>query len=93
MLLRAYLEKDPSGGDHRPVPGEGSISQHKGYTLSNGFYDGDSGLDQCKRHQQIYSLTFAHRFNDVWAFRTNASYSHATVDVDVDVDQTGWLAG
>lgn len=91
LLLRAYLEKDPSGGYHSSVPGEGSINGHNGYKLSNGFYDGDSALDQFKRNEQIYSLAFSHRFNDTWAFRSNASYSHSTVDVD-QVYQTGWLS-
>lgn len=89
LLLRAYLEKAPSGGYHSAVPGEGSITEHNGYKLSNGFYDGDSSLDQFKRRQQIYSLAFAHRFNETWAFRTNASYSHSNVDLD-QVYQIGW---
>lgn len=89
LLLRAYLEKDPSGGYHSAVPGDGSIIKHNGRKLSTGFYDGDSSLDQFKRHEQIYSAEFSHRFNDTWAFRSNASYSHSNVDLD-QVYQTGW---
>lgn len=89
LLLRAYLQKDPSGGYHSAVPGEGSITEHNGYKLSNGFYDGQSSLDQFKRREQIYSAEFAHRFNDTWAFRSNASYSHSNVDLD-QVYQIGW---
>lgn len=91
LLLRAYLQKDPSGGYHSAVPGDGSITEHNGRKLSNGFYDGDSSLDQFKRNEQIYSYEFAHRFNDTWAFRSNASYSHSNVDLD-QVYQIGWDA-
>lgn len=91
LLLRAYLQKDPSGGYHSAVPGEGSIVAHNGRKLSNGFYDGDSALDQFKRNEQIYSYEFAHRFNETWAFRSNASYSHSNVDLD-QVYQIGWNA-
>ncbi|ATZ10316.1 TonB-dependent siderophore receptor [Erwinia amylovora] len=89
LLLRAYLQKDPSGGYHSAVPGEGSITAHNGRKLSTGFYDGDSSLDQFKRREQIYSAQFSHRFNDTWAFRSNASYSHSNVDLD-QVYQIGW---
>lgn len=89
LLLRAYLQKDPSGGYHGAVPGDGSITEHNGRKLSNGFYDGDSSLDKFKRREQIYSYEFAHRFNDTWAFRSNASYAHSDVDLD-QVYQIGW---
>nr|CBX82137.1 Ferrioxamine E receptor [Erwinia amylovora ATCC BAA-2158] len=89
LLLLAYLQKDPSGGYHSAVPGEGSITAHNGRKLSTGFYDGDSSLDQFKRREQIYSAQFSHRFNDTWAFRSNASYSHSNVDLD-QVYQIGW---
>ncbi|RQM37664.1 TonB-dependent siderophore receptor [Erwinia psidii] len=89
LLLRAYLQKDPSGGYHSSVPGDGSITEHNGRKLSSGFYDGDSSLDQFKRREQIYSYQFSHRFNDTWAFRSTASYSHSDVDLD-QVYQIGW---
>ncbi|PIJ48364.1 ferrioxamine B receptor [Erwinia sp. OLTSP20] len=89
LLLRAYLQKDPSGGYHGSVPGDGSITEHNGFKLSNGFYDGETNLDQFKRREQIYSVEFSHRFNDTWAFRSNASYSHSNVDLD-QVYQIGW---
>ncbi|WP_380180864.1 TonB-dependent siderophore receptor [Kalamiella sp. sgz302252] len=89
LLLRAYLQKDPSGGYHSAVSGDGSITEHNGRKLSTGFYDGDSSLDQFKRREQIYSYEFAHRFNETWAFRSNASYAHSDVDLD-QVYQIGW---
>lgn len=89
LLLKAYLQKDPSGGYHGSVPGEGSITAHNGQKLSNGFYDGESAIDQFKRREQIYSYQFSHRFNDTWAFRSNASYTHSNVDLD-QVYQIGW---
>ncbi|QKJ86832.1 TonB-dependent siderophore receptor [Paramixta manurensis] len=90
LELKAYLQKDPSGGYHSAVPGEGSIIRHNGYKLSNGFYDGESSLDQFKRREQIYSYQFSHRFNDTWAFRSNASYTHSNVNQD-QVYQIGWI--
>jgi len=71
------------------VPGDGSLTEHNGYKLSNGFYEGNSDLDQFKRHEQIYSFDFAHRFNDVWSFSSTGSYSHSNVDLD-QVYQIGW---
>jgi len=91
LLLRAYLQKDPSGGYHSAVPGEGSIYEHNGKKLSTGFYDGDSSLDRFKRHEQIYSYEFSHRFNDTWAVRSTASYSSSNVDLD-QIYQIGWVA-
>lgn len=89
LILRAYLQKDPSGGYHSAVPAEGSLTRHNGYKLSNGFYDGDSGLDQFKRREQIYSYDFTHSFNDIWSFSLTGSYSHSDVDLD-QVYQLGW---
>ncbi|RWR01857.1 ferrioxamine B receptor [[Pantoea] beijingensis] len=92
LVLKAYLQKDPSGGYHGSVPGEGSLYRHNGYKLSHGFYEGDTSLDQFKRHEQIYSYNFSHRFDDTWSFRSNASYSHSNVDLD-QVYQYGWVSG
>ncbi|MBB3813147.1 iron complex outermembrane receptor protein [Xanthomonas arboricola] len=92
LVLRAYLHKDPSGGYHSAVPGEGSLVPHNGYRLSTGFYDGERSRDQFRRYQQIYSYAFAHRFNDTWAFRSNASYTHSNVAQD-QVYQIGWVPG
>jgi len=89
LILKAYLQKDPSGGYHGSVPGDGSLTEHNGYKLSNGFYEGNSDLDQFKRREQIYSFDFAHRFNDVWSFYSTGSYSHSNVDLD-QVYQVGW---
>lgn len=89
LILKAYLQKDPSGGYHGSVPGEGSITEHNGYKLSNGFYEGNSDLDQFKRHEQIYSFDFSHRFNEIWSFSSTGSYSHSNVDLD-QVYQIGW---
>ncbi|WP_312215401.1 TonB-dependent siderophore receptor [Pantoea vagans] len=89
LILKAYLQKDPSGGYHGSVPGDGSLTEHNGYKLSNGFYEGNSDLDQFKRREQIYSFDFAHRFNDVWSFSSTGSYSHSNVDLD-QVYQIGW---
>lgn len=91
LVLRAYLQKDPSGGYHGSVPAEGTLYSHNGRKLSDSFYEGDSALDQFKRHEQIYSYDFSHRFNDVWSVYSTASYSHANVDLD-QVYQIGWNA-
>jgi TonB-dependent siderophore receptor len=91
LVLRAYLQKDPSGGYHGSVPAEGTLYSHNGRKLSDGFYEGDSALDQFKRHEQIYSYDFSHRFNEVWSVYSTASYSHANVDLD-QVYQIGWDA-
>ncbi|MDU5835506.1 MAG: TonB-dependent siderophore receptor [Pantoea sp.] len=91
LLLRAYLQKDPSGGYHGSVPGDGALSAHNGAKLSTGFYDGEPSLDQFKRREQIYSYDFRHRFSDVWSFSSTGSYSHSNVDLD-QVYQVGWQA-
>ncbi|MBK0125343.1 TonB-dependent siderophore receptor [Pantoea sp. S61] len=91
LVLRAYLQKDPSGGYHGSVPAEGTLYSHNGRKLSDSFYEGDSALDQFKRHEQIYSYDFSHRFNEVWSVYSTASYSHSNVDLD-QVYQIGWDA-
>lgn len=91
LILRAYLQKDPSGGYHGSVPAEGTLYSHNGRKLSDSFYEGDSALDQFKRHEQIYSYDFSHRFNDVWSVHSIGSYSHSNVDLD-QVYQIGWDA-
>lgn len=91
LLLKAYLQKDPSGGYHSAVPAEGSLYEHNGRKLSTGFYDGDPSLDQFKRHEQIYSYDFFHRINDTWSVHSTASYSHSNVDLD-QVYQIGWVS-
>lgn len=91
LLLKAYLQKDPSGGYHGAVPADGSLYASKGDKLSRGFFDGESSLSKFNRREQIYSYAFDHSFNDVWSFRSNASYTHANVDQQ-QVYQIGWTA-
>ncbi|MGV8925551.1 MAG: TonB-dependent siderophore receptor [Ewingella sp.] len=88
LLLRAYLQKDPSGGYHAAVPADGSLYGDK---LSRGFFDGESSFNQFKRWEQIYSYEFRHAFNDVWSFRQNANYTHSNTELD-QVYQAGWNA-
>ncbi len=90
LLLKAYLQKDPSGGYHSAVPAEGSLFSRNGYKLSRSFYDGESSLDQYKRRIQMYSYEFAHTFNDTWSFRSNANYTHSNVAID-QIYQAGWV--
>ncbi len=89
LLLKAYLQKDPSGGYHSAVPADGSLYASSGSTLNRGFFDGESRLNQFKRRQQIYGYEFSHSFDSVWSFRSNASYTHANVDQQ-QVYQIGW---
>lgn len=89
LIVRAYLQKDPSGGYHGSVPLEGTLERHNGRRLRDGFYEGDSAKDQFKRHEQIYSYDFTHRFNDIWSVSSTSSYSHSRVDLD-QVYQIGW---
>ena len=91
LVLRAYLQKDPSGGYHGSVPAEGTLYSHNGRKLSDSFYEGDSSLDQFKRREQIYSYDFSHRFNEVWSVYSTGSYSHSNTDLD-QVYQIGWNA-
>ncbi|VVA46553.1 Ferrichrome-iron receptor precursor [Serratia ficaria] len=89
LLLKAYLQKDPSGGYHSAVPADGSIYSSKGDKLGRGFFDGESSRNLFKRWEQIYSYAFSHAFNDVWTFRQNASYTHSNVELQ-QVYQIGW---
>ena len=89
LLLRAYLEKDPSGGYHGSVPADASVYGATGRKLSTGFSDVEPGNDQFKRYQQLYSYEFSHDFNDVWSFRSNGSYTHSNLDLK-QAYQIGW---
>lgn len=89
LLLKAYLQKDPSGGYHSAVPADGSLYSSQGDKLGRGFFDGDSSHNVFKRWEQIYSYAFSHSFNDVWTFRQNGSYTHSNVALE-QVYQIGW---
>ncbi|QDY41691.1 TonB-dependent siderophore receptor [Candidatus Pantoea soli] len=91
LLLRAYLQKDPSGGYHGSVPADGTLFRHRGRQLPAGFYEGDSARDQFKRHEQIYGYDFSHRLNDIWSLHATGSYSQSQVALD-QVYQIGWRA-
>lgn len=90
LLLRAYLQKDPSGGYHGSTPLSGNLTQHNGQWIKDGFNEGESSVDQYKRREQVYSYAFAHRFNETWAVRSDASYTHSSVALD-QVYQSGWI--
>ncbi|MBT0721762.1 TonB-dependent siderophore receptor [Rosenbergiella collisarenosi] len=90
LLIKAYLQKDPSAGFHGSVPADGSLYKHNGRKLSTGFSDVDPNFDQFKRHEQIYNYDFTHTINDTWSVHSTGSYSHSNVDVD-QVYQSGWL--
>lgn len=89
LLLRAYLQKDPSGGYHASVPGDGSLYSTRGDKLGRGFFDGQSSNNVFKRWEQIYSYAFQHAFNDTWSFRQNTSYTHSNTQLE-QVYQGGW---
>jgi len=91
LLLRAYLQKDPSGGYHAAVPGDGSIYSSRGDKLGRGFFDGESSRNEFKRWEQIYSYEFQHSFNNTWSFRQNANYTHSNTSLQ-QVYQGGWNA-
>ena len=90
LLLRAYLQKDPSGGYHGSLPMDGTRFDHNGKRLSNSTNEGESG-DGYRRREQLYSVEFDHQFNDVWSVHSSGSYTHANVALD-QVYQTGWIA-
>ncbi|SNY77476.1 TonB-dependent siderophore receptor [Enterobacter sp. CC120223-11] len=89
LLLRAYLQKDPSGGYHGSLPLDGTRYEHNGRKLSNHTNEGDPG-DGYQRREQIYSYEFDHQFNDVWSVHSSGSYTHSDVKLD-QVYQVGWV--
>ena len=89
LLLRAYLQKDPSGGYHGSLPLDGTRYAHNGRKLSPSTNEGDPG-DGYQRRQQIYSYEFDHQFTDVWSVYSAGSYTHTNVSLD-QVYQVGWI--
>jgi len=89
LLLRAYLQKDPSGGYHGSLPLDGTRYEHNGRKLSNHTNEGDPS-DGYQRREQIYSYEFNHQFNDVWSVYSSGSYTHSDVNLD-QVYQVGWV--
>ncbi|MCS2159431.1 TonB-dependent siderophore receptor [Scandinavium sp. H11S7] len=89
LLLRAYLQKDPSGGYHGSLPLDGTRYEHNGRKLSNHTNEGDPG-DGYQRREQIYSYEFNHQFNDIWSVYSSGSYTHSDVNLD-QVYQVGWM--
>lgn len=91
LLLRAYLQKDPSGGYHGSLPLDGTRYAHNGRKLATGTNEGDPS-DGYRRREQIYSYEFTHQFNDVWSAYSAGSYTHTNVSLD-QVYQVGWIDG
>lgn len=91
LLLRAYLQKDPSGGYHGSLPLDGTRYEHNGRKLSNHTNEGDAG-DGYQRREQIYSYEFDHQFNDIWSVHSSGSYTHSDVNLN-QVYQVGWIDG
>lgn len=91
LLLRAYLQKDPSAGYHGSLPLDGTRYAHNGRKLSNSTNEGDPG-DGYKRREQIYSMEFDHQFDDIWSVHSSGSYTHSNVSLD-QVYQVGWIDG
>jgi TonB-dependent siderophore receptor len=89
LLLRAYLQKDPSGGYHGSLPLDGTRYEHNGRKLSNHTNEGDPS-DGYQRREQIYSYEFDHQFNDVWSVYSSGSYTHSDVTLN-QVYQVGWI--
>ncbi|MCS2154635.1 TonB-dependent siderophore receptor [Scandinavium goeteborgense] len=89
LLLRAYLQKDPSGGYHGSLPLDGTRYEHNGRKLSNHTNEGDPS-DGYQRREQIYSYEFNHQFNDIWSVYSSGSYTHSDVNLD-QVYQVGWV--
>lgn len=89
LLLRAYLQKDPSGGYHGSLPLDGTRYEHNGRKLSTHTNEGDPG-DGYQRREQIYSYAFDHQFSDVWSVYSSGSYTHSDVKLD-QVYQVGWI--
>lgn len=89
LLLRAYLQKDPSGGYHGSLPLDGTRYAHNGRKLSNHTNEGDPG-DGYQRREQIYSYEFSHQFDDIWSVSSSGSYTHSNVNLD-QVYQVGWI--
>jgi hypothetical protein len=61
LLLRAYLQKDPSGGYHGSLPLDGTRYAHNGRKLSTSTNEGDPS-DGYQRREQIYSYELTHQF-------------------------------
>ena len=88
LLLRAYLQKDPSGGYHGSAPIEGALYARNGHKLPNSYNEGDR-LDGYQRREQLYSVEFNHRFDDVWSLHSSGSYTHSNANL-AQVFQKGW---
>ena len=89
LLLRAYLQKDPSGGYHGSLPLDGTRYKHNGRRLKQDTNEGDSG-DGYQRREQVYSYEFDHQFNDIWSLHSAGSYTHINASLD-QVYQVGWV--
>ena len=89
LLLRAYLQKDPTGGYHGSLPLDGTRFAHNGRKLATSTNEGESE-DGFRRREQIYSLEFDHQFDDIWSVHSSGSYTHANVSLD-QVYQVGWI--
>ena len=72
MTLYAYLQDDPNGGYHGSLPASGTVHKRDGRRISSGFFEGDPGVEEFTRTQQMAGYEVEHRFNAV-------SYTHLTL--------------
>ncbi|OLU27460.1 TonB-dependent siderophore receptor [Pseudomonas sp. PA15(2017)] len=79
MTLYAYLQDDPNGGYHGSLPASGILYKRDGRRLSSGFFEGDPGVEEFTRTQQMVGYEVEHRFNDTWSARQNFRYVDARV--------------
>nr|WP_312231354.1 TonB-dependent siderophore receptor [Pseudomonas sp.] len=79
MTLYAYLQDDPNGGYHGSLPASGTVHKRDGRRISSGFFEGDPGVEEFTRTQQMAGYEVEHRFNDTWSARQNFRYVDARV--------------
>lgn len=79
MTLYAYLQDDPNGGYHGSLPASGTVHKRDGRRISRGFFEGDPGVEEFTRTQQMAGYEVEHRFNDTWSARQNFRYVDARV--------------
>jgi iron complex outermembrane receptor protein len=91
LNLHAYLQHDPNGGWHGSLPASGTLYTRNGYRLPGSFFEGDKGIENFNRTQQMVGYEFSHRFNDVWSARQNFRYLDAKVDNN-QVWQSGYTS-
>ena len=75
LMLHAWLQKDPKGGDYNALPAYGTIIQNPGGDVPKDTFLGDKAFERFERTFAQFGYQLTHRVNDEVALVHSLSYA------------------